>query len=61
VIMTEDGPRIIDSCIARPADAGALTSTGVVIGSFDETVRLWTFRDVADAFEKVLTALACEK
>lgn len=34
VIMAEDGPRIIDFGIARPADASSLTSTGVVIGMF---------------------------
>ncbi|WP_433251836.1 WD40 repeat domain-containing serine/threonine protein kinase [Actinomadura nitritigenes] len=34
VIMAEDGPRIIDFGIARPADAGSLTSAGVVIGTF---------------------------
>ncbi|MEV0400410.1 protein kinase [Actinoallomurus sp. NPDC050550] len=34
VIMAEDGPRIIDFGIARPADASSLTSTGVVIGTF---------------------------
>ncbi|MGI5328769.1 WD40 repeat domain-containing serine/threonine protein kinase [Actinomadura nitritigenes] len=34
VIMAEDGPRIIDFGIARPADAGSLTSAGVVVGTF---------------------------
>ncbi|MCO5998904.1 WD40 repeat domain-containing serine/threonine protein kinase [Actinoallomurus rhizosphaericola] len=34
VIMAEDGPRIIDFGIARPADASSLTSAGVVIGTF---------------------------
>lgn len=34
VIMADDGPRIIDFGIAQVADAGALTSTGVVIGTF---------------------------
>ncbi|MGY0059191.1 protein kinase domain-containing protein [Streptomyces sp. LZ34] len=34
VIMATDGPRIIDFGIARSADASALTSLGVVIGTF---------------------------
>lgn len=34
VIMAADGPRIIDFGIARSADASALTSLGVVIGTF---------------------------
>ncbi|MES4901022.1 MULTISPECIES: protein kinase [unclassified Streptomyces] len=34
VIMADDGPRIIDFGIARSADASALTSLGVVIGTF---------------------------
>ncbi|MCX5198331.1 serine/threonine-protein kinase [Streptomyces sp. NBC_00249] len=34
VIMAEDGPRIIDFGIAQVADAGAVTSTGVVVGTF---------------------------
>lgn len=34
VIMAGDGPRIIDFGIARSADASALTSLGVVVGTF---------------------------
>ncbi|NUS83115.1 MAG: protein kinase [Streptomyces sp.] len=34
VIMAADGPRIIDFGIARSVDASALTSLGVVIGTF---------------------------
>ncbi|MEU8709100.1 serine/threonine-protein kinase [Streptomyces sp. NPDC048565] len=34
VIMAGDGPRIIDFGIARSADATALTSLGVVVGTF---------------------------
>ena len=34
VIMAEDGPRIIDFGIARAVDATALTSSGVLIGTF---------------------------
>ncbi|WP_019631932.1 WD40 repeat domain-containing serine/threonine protein kinase [Actinomadura atramentaria] len=34
VILAEDGPRIIDFGIARPADASSLTSNGAVIGTF---------------------------
>ncbi|MFD8866339.1 protein kinase [Streptomyces sp. NPDC059590] len=34
VIMATDGPRIIDFGIARSVDASALTSLGVVIGTF---------------------------
>jgi serine/threonine protein kinase len=34
IILAEDGPRIIDFGIARPANATALTSSGVVIGTF---------------------------
>ncbi|WP_419998977.1 WD40 repeat domain-containing serine/threonine protein kinase [Streptomyces boninensis] len=34
VIMTDDGPRIIDFGIAQLLDASALTSTGVVVGTF---------------------------
>ncbi|MFF4235475.1 WD40 repeat domain-containing serine/threonine protein kinase [Actinomadura geliboluensis] len=34
VIMSPDGPRIIDFGIARTADATALTSTGAVVGTF---------------------------
>ncbi|PSJ30616.1 hypothetical protein B7P34_00995 [Streptosporangium nondiastaticum] len=34
VIMSDDGPRIIDFGIARPVGASSLTSAGVVIGTF---------------------------
>lgn len=34
IILAEDGPRIIDFGIARPANATALTSSGVLIGTF---------------------------
>ncbi|MFC5180434.1 WD40 repeat domain-containing serine/threonine protein kinase [Actinomadura harenae] len=34
VIMSPDGPRIIDFGIARAADATSLTSAGVVVGTF---------------------------
>ncbi len=34
IILAEDGPRIIDFGVARPANAAALTSSGVVIGTF---------------------------
>ncbi|MCP2340720.1 WD40 repeat domain-containing serine/threonine protein kinase [Actinomadura rupiterrae] len=34
VIMSSDGPRIIDFGIARAADATSLTSAGVVVGTF---------------------------
>ncbi|MEU8344223.1 Serine/threonine protein kinase [Actinomadura meyerae] len=34
IIMSPDGPRIIDFGIARAADATALTSTGAVVGTF---------------------------
>jgi serine/threonine protein kinase len=33
IILAEDGPRIIDFGIARPANATALTSSGMVIGT----------------------------
>jgi serine/threonine protein kinase/cyclophilin family peptidyl-prolyl cis-trans isomerase len=33
IILAEDGPRIIDFGIARPANATALTSSGVLIGT----------------------------
>ncbi|MGW2485151.1 protein kinase domain-containing protein [Streptomyces sp. NPDC001571] len=34
IIMSNDGPRLIDFGIARPTGASSLTSTGVVIGTF---------------------------
>jgi serine/threonine protein kinase len=34
IILAEDGPRIIDFGIARPENATALTSSGVLIGTF---------------------------
>ena len=34
IILADDGPRIIDFGIARPVDATALTSSGVLIGTF---------------------------
>ena len=34
IILADDGPRIIDFGIARPANATALTSAGVLIGTF---------------------------
>lgn len=34
IILSEDGPRIIDFGIARAADATSLTSPGVIIGTF---------------------------
>ncbi|MEV4116750.1 protein kinase [Nonomuraea sp. NPDC049695] len=58
VIMAEDGPRIIDFGIARPADANSLTSTGVVIGTFaymsPEQVRGERAEPASDVF-----SLAC--
>ncbi len=34
IILAEDGPRIIDFGVARPESATAITSSGVVIGTF---------------------------
>ncbi|WP_433462974.1 WD40 repeat domain-containing serine/threonine protein kinase [Spirillospora sp. CA-128828] len=54
VIMSEDGPRIIDFGIARAADATALTSTGAVVGTYafmsPEQVRADTAGPASDVF-----------
>lgn len=34
IIMSEDGPRIIDFGVVRPVEASSLTATGMIIGSF---------------------------
>ncbi|MFA1545737.1 WD40 repeat domain-containing serine/threonine protein kinase [Actinomadura chokoriensis] len=54
VIMSPDGPRIIDFGIARAADATALTSTGAVVGTYafmsPEQVRADTAGPASDVF-----------
>ncbi|MCP9966127.1 serine/threonine protein kinase [Actinomadura madurae] len=54
VIMSEDGPRIIDFGIARAAEATALTSTGAVVGTYafmsPEQVRADTAGPASDVF-----------
>ncbi|WP_433173401.1 WD40 repeat domain-containing serine/threonine protein kinase [Actinoallomurus sp. CA-150999] len=54
VIMAPDGPRIIDFGIARAADATALTSAGVVVGTFSfmspEQVRADATGPASDVF-----------
>ncbi|GGT67545.1 WD40 repeat domain-containing serine/threonine protein kinase [Actinomadura citrea] len=54
VIMSRDGPRIIDFGIARAAEATALTSTGAVVGTYafmsPEQVRADTAGPASDVF-----------
>ncbi|WP_433473320.1 WD40 repeat domain-containing serine/threonine protein kinase [Spirillospora sp. CA-142024] len=54
VIMSPDGPRIIDFGIARTADATALTSTGAVVGTYafmsPEQIRADTAGPASDVF-----------
>ncbi|WP_146877207.1 WD40 repeat domain-containing serine/threonine protein kinase [Actinomadura madurae] len=54
VIVSEDGPRIIDFGIARAVEATALTSTGAVVGTYafmsPEQVRADTAGPASDVF-----------
>ncbi|MFE4674208.1 WD40 repeat domain-containing serine/threonine protein kinase [Streptomyces sp. NPDC056721] len=58
VIMASDGPRIIDFGVAQVTDAGAATSTGIVVGTFSfmspEQIRADQAGSASDVF-----ALGC--